>query len=48
MKLGMVFNEPDTAPFRQLLRTTGFYTEWQAKFGEAAWTTREGAVGKLA
>ena len=48
VKQGMVFNEPDIAPFRQLLRTSGFYTEWQAKFGEASWANLEQTVGSLA
>lgn len=48
VKLGMVFNEPDTGPFRQLLRSSGFYTEWQRKFGDVAWGHLEQAVGKLA
>ena len=48
VKLGMVFNEPDTGPFRQLLRSSGFYTDWQAKFGEVAWGHLENSVGKLA
>ena len=38
---GMVFNEPDTAPFREQLRKNGFYTEWRGKLGDAAWERLE-------
>jgi TRAP-type C4-dicarboxylate transport system substrate-binding protein len=47
-KQGMVFNEPDTAPFREKLRISGFYGDWRAKFGEAAWSHLEGVTGQLA
>lgn len=46
-KQGIVFNEPDIAPFREALRKAGFYTDWRAKFGETAWNTLEAAVGQL-
>ena len=48
VKAGMVFNEVDTAPFREQLRRAGFYTEWQGKFGDAAWSKLESATGALA
>lgn len=44
---GMVFNTPDTAPFRDVLRNAGYYREWKQKFGEAAWGTLEGYAGQL-
>ncbi len=47
-KAGMVFNETDTAAFRDKLRRSGFYTEWRGKFGEAAWAKLEEVTGKLA
>ena len=47
-KLGMVFNEPDTGPFREQLGKSGFYRDWRAKFGEAAWARLEGVTGQLA
>ena len=47
-KQGMVFNQPDTAAFKEALHAAGFYAEWRAKFGEAAWTTLESATGALA
>jgi TRAP-type transport system periplasmic protein len=44
---GMKFNTVDAAPFRDKLKSAGFYQEWQKKFGPAAWATLEGAVGAL-
>lgn len=44
---GLVFNQPDPAPFREKLRAAGFYKEWQGKYGEEAWAILEKAVGKL-
>lgn len=45
---GLVFNQPAAAPFRDKLRTAGFYTEWKGKYGEEAWGILEKSVGKLA
>ena len=45
---GLVFNRPDPAPFRDKLRSSGFYTEWQGKYGPEAWGLLEKSVGKLA
>jgi tripartite ATP-independent transporter DctP family solute receptor len=44
---GMVFNAPRTEGFREKLRTSGFYKEWQAKFGDEAWAVMEKYTGKL-
>jgi TRAP-type transport system periplasmic protein len=44
---GLTFNQPDTAPFREKLRSAGFYSEWRGKYGEEAWALLEKAVGKL-
>ncbi|MDR0578446.1 MAG: TRAP transporter substrate-binding protein [Candidatus Accumulibacter sp.] len=44
---GMVFNTLDTDPFRQILKTNGFYEEWRKKFGADAWKHLENAVGPL-
>ena len=44
---GLVFNQPDPAPFREKLRSSGFYTEWKGRYGDQAWALLEGAVGKL-
>jgi TRAP-type C4-dicarboxylate transport system substrate-binding protein len=43
---GMVFNNPDTEPFRQKLVDAGFYTEWKGTFGEEAWAILENATGQ--
>jgi TRAP-type transport system periplasmic protein len=45
---GLVFNRPDPAPFRDKLRSAGFYTEWQGKYGPEAWGLLEKSAGKLA
>jgi TRAP-type transport system periplasmic protein len=44
---GLVFNQPNTAPFREKLRSSGFYSEWKAKYGDQAWALLEKAAGKL-
>lgn len=45
IKLGLEFNDPDTAPFRDVLKSAGFYSEWKGKFGDEAWAILEKAVG---
>ena len=47
-KLGVTFNKPDSAPFRDLLKSSGFYTEWKAKYGDEVWAKLEKYSGKLA
>ena len=42
---GMVFNNPDTAPFQAKLVEAGFYKEWHEKFGDEAWGILESATG---
>jgi tripartite ATP-independent transporter DctP family solute receptor len=44
---GLTFNQPDVTPFREKLRSAGFYSEWKGKYGEEAWAILEKAVGKL-
>ena len=44
---GLVFNQPNTPPFRDKLRSAGFYAEWKGKYGDQAWELLEKAVGKL-
>jgi TRAP-type transport system periplasmic protein len=44
---GMVFNRPDPAPFREMLKKKGFYSQWHDKFGDDAWSRLEKYVGKL-
>ena len=41
------FVEVSPAAFRERLRASGFYSEWQQKMGDA-WTLLEQATGKLA
>lgn len=45
---GLAFNDADAASFQAKLRESGFYKEWQERFGPEAWSLLEGAVGKLA
>jgi tripartite ATP-independent transporter DctP family solute receptor len=45
---GMQFNRLDTKPFRDLLQKSGYYVEWQKKFGPEAWGLLEKYSGKLA
>jgi tripartite ATP-independent transporter DctP family solute receptor len=45
---GLVFNQPEPAPFRDKLRSAGFYSEWKTKYGDDAWAILEKSVGKLA
>jgi TRAP-type transport system periplasmic protein len=44
---GLTFNQPAVAPFRDKLRSAGFYAEWKGKSGDQAWDLLEKAVGKL-
>ncbi len=44
---GMVLNKPDVASFRSALQKSGFYAEWQKKFGDEAWAQIESVAGKL-
>lgn len=44
---GLVFNQPDVAPFREALRKGGFYAEWRYRYGEDAWSILEASTGKL-
>lgn len=45
---GLLFNAVDPAPFRAKLRSSGFYSNWKAKFGDEAWAVLESYTGKLA
>jgi len=44
---GLVFNQPEVGPFREKLRSAGFYSEWKGKYGDEAWALLEKSVGKL-
>ena len=47
-KSGIAFNRPDTAPFRAVLKSSGFYTEWKGKYGPEVWAVLEKYSGPLA
>jgi hypothetical protein len=34
---GLIFNQPEVAPFRKKLRSAGFYSEWKGKYCDEAW-----------
>jgi TRAP-type transport system periplasmic protein len=44
---GLVFNDPKLGAFRDLLISSGFYSEWKQKYGEEAWALLEKHTGKL-
>jgi TRAP-type transport system periplasmic protein len=44
---GLKFNDPNVLPFRDALRSAGFYEEWHKKFGAEAWAALEKSVGTL-
>jgi TRAP-type transport system periplasmic protein len=44
---GLVFNDVDTAAFRDRLKQAGFYKEWRGKYGEEAWHVLEDSVGAI-
>jgi tripartite ATP-independent transporter DctP family solute receptor len=44
---GMIFNTPEGAPFREVLKRNGFYAEWKGKFGASAWGLLEKYSGEL-
>lgn len=45
---GMQFNKVDPKPFREALQKSGYYAEWQNKFGPEGWAMLEKYTGKLA
>jgi tripartite ATP-independent transporter DctP family solute receptor len=47
-KRGMIFNKPDTQPFREVLRKSGFYPDVKKTVGDEAWSLLEKYVGGLA
>ena len=44
---GLKFNATEPAAFRDKLKAAGFYKEWKAKYGDAAWAILESEVGSL-
>jgi tripartite ATP-independent transporter DctP family solute receptor len=47
-KAGMVFNKPDSAPFRAALQQAGYYAKWRDAFGPECWSKLEKYTSKLA
>jgi tripartite ATP-independent transporter DctP family solute receptor len=45
---GLSFNKTSSDSFRAKLRESGFYKEWQERFGAEAWSLLEQSVGRLA
>jgi tripartite ATP-independent transporter DctP family solute receptor len=46
-KTGVTFTEPDKQPFRDALKTAGFYAEWKGRYGDEAWAKLEKYSGAL-
>lgn len=44
---GMVFNAPDQGPFREVLKSSGFYSMWKEKLGAEVWAALEQYTGVL-
>ncbi len=44
---GMVFHDVDRAKFQDMLKTTSYYKDWKAKFGDEAWKVLESTAGSL-
>jgi len=44
---GMEFNTVVKDPFRETLQKSGYYVEWQKKFGQETWSLLEKYTGKL-
>ena len=44
---GLQFNKVDGKPFREMLQKSGYYADWQKKFGPEAWALLEKYSGKL-
>lgn len=46
-KAGVTLNTPDKKPFREMLKTAGFYSDWRGKFGDEPWGLLEKYAGTL-
>ncbi len=44
---GLVFNDPDAQPFRDVLKSSGFYARWRGRYGDEAWSVLEKYSGGL-
>jgi TRAP-type transport system periplasmic protein len=47
-KGGLTFNTPDTKPFQEVLRKSGFYPDVKKQMGDEAWSLLEKYTGPLA
>src|SRR5947209_4797461 len=47
-KAGLIFSKPDTKPFREALRKSGFYPDVKKQMGDEPWALLEKYVGPLA
>ena len=46
-KAGLQFNVPDKGPFRDMLKSAGFYADWKKRFGDEPWALLEKYTGPL-
>ena len=44
---GLAIHDVDRGAFRDALKGTSYYKDWQGKFGDEAWKVLEGTTGKL-
>jgi TRAP-type transport system periplasmic protein len=47
-KAGLIFNHPDTKPFQDALKKSGFYPDCKKQLGDEAWSLLEKYTGPLA
>ncbi len=47
-KGGLTFKTPDTKPFQEALRKSGFYPDMKKEMGDEAWALLEKYTGPLA
>ncbi|MEW5888578.1 MAG: TRAP transporter substrate-binding protein [Pseudomonadota bacterium] len=45
---GLTFNKVDNSAFREVLRKSGFYSQWREKFGTETWTLLQQYAGDIA
>jgi TRAP-type transport system periplasmic protein len=46
-KSGVIFNDVEREQFRSILRSSGFYSDWQQRYGKEAWAMLEKYSGPL-
>lgn len=47
MQQGLIFNTPERAPFREALKSSGYYAAWKQKLGTELWAALEQYTGQL-